>query len=231
MLVFLETFIIVFLLGLVIYFIPLKLEINYSKKGKDDFFSVRLQVIPGILVYKAEVPLLNWEGEYTPKLVLQSELENTSGKPITKGGFEIKNPFKILLKLAKMWPVKTIQRLLPLIKKILTNNKRIFKKIHCKKLKWITEIGFSNPAITGMSIGIIWSLKSWFYSNMNKNIQLDFTKAHFEVIPHFYDEQLKLNFHCIFTARTGHIIIAASRLLYIVIITFLFHKGGINFER
>ncbi len=192
---------------LVIYFMPLRITINYKRKDQNDYLLIKLQIIPYILSYKIRVPVIKFKEnmEFEMKTELKGNIKNSL----------LNERIKININRIKS---KKIKKIFKISIQILKNRKKILKKIHCEKVTWKTQIGLSNPALTGISVGNIWLVKDWFYRLLYNNMQIDFNKPDFEVSPDFENNKFEMFFYCIFKARTGHVINIGTRILLLFII-------------
>jgi hypothetical protein len=90
--------------------------------------------------------------------------------------------------------------------------KKFTKKIHVRKLEWITSFGVGDAAHTGMLAGVIWGLKGNFIGLLYHYTQVEM-KPKLIVNPLFTQLYSETNIACMLSFRIGHAIIAAIRLL------------------
>lgn len=82
----------------------------------------------------------------------------------------------------------------------------LLRNSSCQKFKWITKVGIANPAITGISAGLLWGIKYGLYHHFIKSRANMNNIPVIKVIPEFFDAKIEIEFHCIFVFRGGHII-------------------------
>ena len=101
------------------------------------------------------------------------------------------------------------------IKKIYRDNKNIisyfFKRCEIVELKWITEFGFEDAAITGITSGILWSIKNTLVGIILNNRSAK--DININVIPDFKEKKSKMDFNCIIKIKTVYIIIVSLFLI------------------
>lgn len=200
---------------LIIAVFPLQIEFYYRKDDQKDHVIFRLQLIRSLWVYELEVPLLKMQEKgLWPGFVVVKETESASGVAMGKDLFVLEKPWVLLRRILSVMPWGHVGKYIDLMLKILKTNSWLFKHVRCKKLRWVTQIGFSDPAWTGMATGSLWSIKGYLYRNLYQNVQVDFAYPEMIVIPNFQQAGLELDFNCIFSLRIGHIIIAGITMLW-----------------
>ena len=100
------------------------------------------------------------------------------------------------------------------IKHILLNYKKtsnyLINSIKIKDLELKIKYGFSDPAITGISAGILWGSIYFILGIVSKFLNLKHAKIKVDVCPDFANkENIQIKFTGIFQMKIGHIIIAA----------------------
>jgi hypothetical protein len=118
-----------------------------------------------------------------------------------------------------------IQRLdLALIKKLWLHRRKFIPPVNCSKLVWITQIGLEDAAVTGISTGLLWSVKGLVYAVICQLEHWHISKVELNVIPNFKQKLFEVHLDCIFKFTIGHIIIAGIKL--IIFLLFFWLKGG-----
>lgn len=200
-----EIILLIFVFSAIIFILPIKLRVNLEKNGEKEDLYVKIGIIPGISSFQAEVGLfkVHLKG-LLPYILLQTETDSINKIYVEK-------PRLNLEKLIEISPPFKVGILLKLFKRIFEVNSRFFKEIVCQRLVWKTSFGLGDPALTALSTGGIWTAKSIFYVNLQKNVQVNFHKPVYEVNPVFNRKEFQVAFDCIFTFRFGHIIMAGCK--------------------
>jgi hypothetical protein len=72
--------------------------------------------------------------------------------------------------------------------------------------KWSTGLGLPEAGQTGMAVGALWMIKSNTTSFLYRMLDQQAPRPELEVVPVFDGQLLRVNFDCIFSLRSGHII-------------------------
>ncbi|KJS14128.1 MAG: hypothetical protein VR67_01175 [Peptococcaceae bacterium BRH_c8a] len=72
--------------------------------------------------------------------------------------------------------------------------------------KWSTGLGLPEAGQTGMAVGALWVIKSNTTSFLYRMLDRQAPMPELEVVPVFDGQLLRVNFDCIFSLRSGHII-------------------------
>jgi len=100
----------------------------------------------------------------------------------------------------------------------LINNKEVIflilktLNLKCRKFYWKTELGLSDPALTGIASGIIWGIKGTLTGLINNYITL-IKKPELAVYPDFYHQRLSTSFEGIFSTVSGNIILTVIKIV------------------
>lgn len=191
-------------------FLPIRFEVGYRRDGTDDHLKVEMSMLGRLIRYKTEVPVVELDKFFLePIIKVEADIENVVNDPIEDKGMVIKIP---VIQLIRKLPVFIKQGLhrLARYKTVLYG---LLKTIRCHQLKWTTHIGLEDPADTGLAIGLIWSVKGFFYRVFRSNVGKMENNPELLVIPCFNTNCIRLDFHCIFDMRIGHIIIAGLRFV------------------
>ena len=90
------------------------------------------------------------------------------------------------------------------------------------ELKWITEFGFEDAAITGITNGLLWSIKNTVLGILLNNRRVN--DIYINIVPDFEGKKFEMDFNCIIKNKTVYIIIVG---LYVLITK----KGGERIAR
>jgi len=72
--------------------------------------------------------------------------------------------------------------------------------------KWSTGLGLPEAGQTGMAVGLLWIIKGNTTSFLYRMLDRCAPGPELEVVPVFDGQLLRVNFDCIFSLRSGHII-------------------------
>ena len=204
----------------------LHVEVEYSKKGRDDRLQVRVTALRKIISFKVEVPVVEWlflEGG--PGVRFSTAWEHTPGP---EGGRKVKEEIPVP-KLPERLP--PLRRIVSIVLQVVRINSWLFGKINCTRFSWKTRLACGDAALTGIGGGLLWGLKGWMMGNIHRNVNMLDTRAEINVFPEFEGQGLVTEFHCIFNLRVGYIIIAGIRFLFVGIITYILMRGARTHER
>ena len=203
---------------LTIFLFPIKIELEYSRHKQDDQFKLNIYLFKKIPGLKLKIPFL--QNFLFPFLTrIKAEISSVIFK-LCPGKKEIELEEEIHLQEIQLENIKKSINLL-LDKKQMA---LVFSSLNlsCKKFYWETNYGFSNPALTGISNGLIWTLKLFILKKIKKNI-CSLHNPEIEVNPNFSNSVINIRFHSIFSVKLGNIILTGIKLyLYRV-------KGGFGF--
>lgn len=195
---------------IIIMFLHIRFEVGYRRDGKDDHLKVEMSMLRRLIRYKTEVPVVELNKFFLePIIKVEADIEHVANEPIEDKGMIVKIPL-----------IQVIRKLPMLIKhglyRLSRYNKVLYgllKTTRCHHLKCTTHIGLEDPADTGLAVGLIWSLKGFLYRVFRSNVGKMERHPEFLVIPCFNNSCIRLDFHCIFDMRIGHIIIAGLRFV------------------
>ena len=200
--------------------IPIKVNIYFHKSGADDQFVVKLMALRGLWGYKLEIPQGEWLwGELFPFLYIKSEVESRAGSQL--------NQEEVKIKRLPTYYIPYLNKLFPLIKKIrklLSIQKMLLRSTIMEEFKWHTEIGLKDAARASILYGIIWGTKNFILFNIRCNSQVKFAYPDYRVTINYLKEVFHVEFNCIFTVRTGHIILAGALTAWQLFVAF-FERG------
>lgn len=98
--------------------------------------------------------------------------------------------------------------------KYFKKHKKIMRYLgkNIKKIYWITNIGFEDAALTGISTGLLWSIKSSILSVFISKNGLD--EIDINIYPDFNKSKFEIEFNCIIKCNLVYIIIIALYIGY-----------------
>lgn len=111
------------------------------------------------------------------------------------------------------------------IKDIWKIKNKIIPPVQCEQLIWITKVGCKDAAVTGLTTGLLWSIKGIVYGTLKQFKKWQVKKTHFKVATDFDKNNFELLIDCIFILKIGHIIFAGIKLCGYILLFIL--KGGV----
>ncbi|MGI6064998.1 MAG: DUF2953 domain-containing protein [Bacillota bacterium] len=186
-------------------------------------FDVAWQAIPGVWGVKIEIPFIQIKPKFLGSVFrMVAELEGEKGSLIKekRENIEIDPDF-----------IKRTVIALPHVVGKIREVKRVLMwfmgKVYIRSFKWVTEFGTSEPAKTGIMIGLLWSAKSLIYGFLQKSLGRMPRFSKINIIPNFQNSVLAWDMDCIFDVSCGHIIIGGIKMMWYLFIK----KGGRGLER
>lgn len=117
---------------------------------------------------------------------------------------------------------KKIFNMMKKIKEYYSNNKKwidyFLRKAKIEKIYWLTSFGLGDAALTGISTGILWSVKNWILAIITNNKKAK--EIYINIFPNFGSDNIESQFSCIISWNFVYIIIVSLYLLIMKI------KGG-----
>jgi len=195
---------IIFIVALM--FLRIRFEVEYKRQGPDDNIKVEMATLQGLIRYQTNIPVVELDRYFLePVLKIETGIQGAVSHPVEDKGLIVKIP--VLTAVLSKLPLYLQQGLeyLQRYRKVL---RKLLKTIRFHHLTWITQVGFGDPADTGVATGILWGMKGYLYSVFRSHAGTVVNAPRLSVIPCFDCTCLRLDFHCIFDVRIGHIIIA-----------------------
>lgn len=211
-LIFLIILAVLVILGLIISLLHIKLRIKYLHRGNNNHLTCNLSTLNEKIQYQVDFPKIKLDKSKLG-VKLEAELEGVDKPPVVDKhkGYSFTHLYQQFIH----W--------YPVIKKYLPAGSFLMQKVTPCKVKWQTELGLFDAAQTGISVGILWALKSmvlaYAYRYMAKAPRLPEIK----VIPRFNQKVLVITVDCIFDVKIGYIIIAGLKV-FRIFISQLFYK-------
>lgn len=196
------------LFAVLVFFVPVEFRVEYHKKDRDDLLTVQLWCLWGLARCQAQVPVLthrvrDWGLALLAGAAPQRPRKERSGqRRWWAGAFRF---FGGTLRWLRWYR---------LVCRFEIISRRFFKGIRCRKLYWVTRVGFADPAVTGMVVGLLWAGISAVVTRFYRNVTVLAPNPQIRVEPSFGQPVLRLDFDCIISLRIGHIIITGVALLW-----------------
>lgn len=195
-------------LALLIFYLPLWIELRYRHRDGDDRLTVEVYTVAGLLYYRFEIPLLQVTRERMfPALIIEAELRQGLGKKIIRQETE-KITAEDFLRAVNWRSVRIASRMVTQYGRILDY---LIRTISIRAFSWTTRFGLDDPALTGLTTGLLWALKSGLYLRIRRMLRFP-GPPRLAVEPFFGGRSLRVDFHCIFASRIGHIIVVGIKL-------------------
>ncbi len=201
----------IFFLVLIIFFVlsmflRIRFEVEYRRKGPDDNLTVEMAAFNGLFRYQTKVPVMELDRYFLePVLKMETGTQWVATHPVEDKGLTVKIP--VITDVLANLPAYMQQGI-----RRMQRYQRIFKKflryVRCHQFAWTTEVGLGDPADTGLAAGMLWGLKGYFFSAFRSRVGAMLHSPRLAVKPCFECTCFRLDFHCIFDVRIGHIIIA-----------------------
>jgi hypothetical protein len=198
-----------FFILILILFLPLTIDLEYIRKKGDDSFNLNIYVFFRFLNLNIRIPYIQSKffGFF---LNIFAEIDSFFINII---------PWREKLEFEEelSWKNIHLEKLKKLIK-LLTNRDLIRiiisgLNIKCLKFYWNTEYGWGNPAFTGISYGIIWTIKGTILSFLSNKVCI-IPNPYIELKADFDNKKFITHFKGIFSVHLGNIILTTLRILF-----------------
>lgn len=187
---------------------PLRFRFSYTRIGDNDTIELALITKKNKTIYKLEVPFVDFSTKYL--------------KPMLKFGSQAHGPKGVAKKEGDLtldfsdWSWRFLRFIGHVIKQNLRPFKQaiyyLLRKTLIRDFRWSTEFSTGDAALTGVSSGILWTLKSQVWSWVRRHTKVS-AKPVIQVQPSFNHSCLSLEIVCIGEVRIGHIIIATIKFI------------------
>ena len=185
----------------------------YQRDESDDYISVDVYILKGLLAYSIQVPMIEI-GDSKQLLWLKSKIQTGQSQDET----HIKREQRFIKKTVKFYMLHP--RRLRDVVKLVHYYARLYsqvmgglvKNFHCEKLQWKTMYGSEDAEKTGIVTGMFWTIKELMITRLEKRIIIT-NNPIIHVNPIFGQNSFKVDFQCIFSMRLGNVI-HAIRILY-----------------
>lgn len=204
----------VFLLWVVslilIPFTSITIRVTYLRDGSDDELIAIVAGLFGLVNIKRETNLIKLMMSLRSGVEMEHEIE------ATKKGRPIKESSSFLNYKEAVWEFRRALRLYRRYRKAIDF---LRERITVKELSWETSLGTGDAAVTGMAVGLMWTLKTAVISILDTRLR-NLTLGAVEITPSFDCAKFRTKFDCILRFKIGHAIIAS-----IIIITAILKDG------
>lgn len=209
-----NTFVYLVLLCLALFF-PVRFHLHLHRIGQDDFFLLKMNFLK-VFRWGYEVPFekpIPWRGEERGEILseqgpLLSEQRNDEVK--VTGIMDLFSQFSQVYSALEKYGLGGTMFYLFLPEKyrhLITVVQRMEKKGRFTRFVWFSRLGFSDPALTGVSYGLAWDLKGVIMGLLQSGYKF-VSQPRIKITPSFNTDEFETLLDCIFTIKLGHIIFA-----------------------
>lgn len=199
----------------ILFYSKIYIELIYRRKDSNDDLWVKVSMFHKLLNYDMQIPIIEIKNMQRA-VWLKSKIKTQHSQQQTKEKREQRFIRKTLhYYLAHPGRLQYVLRLFRycarLYLRIIGN---ITIALHCENFNWQTKYGAKDAALTGIVTGILWTIKSLILSRVQRKAVFE-SKPHIHVTPDFEEDDLKVDFQCIFSIRLGNVI-TTIRNLYVI---------------
>jgi hypothetical protein len=203
---------IILLIIVILIITKVKVLINIHHSQDDDHIKLKFSAWFGLIKYTINVPLIKIDNN-SPSIIVEEE--GKSNIPIGDKKTKKKKKFTAKEMLKSLEDAKTVLEHVIGLHKIIRN---FFRTITITKLQWHTIFGIGDAALTGMLVGVGWSVKGGLVGLISHYMKLE-TKPDISITPAFQSLYSDTKLECMIHFRLGHAMLAGIRLV-------TFWKGG-----
>lgn len=199
----------VLLLMILLLALPIEIRVFYQRYNGNDLFKIRIATLWGLVGLTVEVPVATLKTVcMKPILKMVGEVETGKGKEVISEPQYIDFTDIDYPKLYRM-----IKRFSKLYKKYRRPIYYFFKGLQIRRFNWKTELGLADPALTGLSVGLAWSVKGWIYGKLHRITNFMAKKTEVKVLPKFQTKCFSTEVDCIIGFRIGHIMVTGINFI------------------
>ncbi|WP_181832956.1 DUF2953 domain-containing protein [Bacillus taeanensis] len=196
------TAFIIGVLVLLLFVTKVTITILYVHSRDDDQLVVTFKAWYGLISYTLNVPLIKVED--STSLVVKSEksVNNDTQQEDTQ-------------KFTPLEMIKKIELFQDFLQDVIGFHKIVrsfLKHVSITKFEWKSVVGVNDAALTGMVIGVAWSIKGSLIGLVSTYMNLK-AKPQIEVHPAFQTAVSQTRFVCMFSFRIGHAIGAGLKVV------------------
>lgn len=193
----------ILLLFLLIVMTKVNININYVHRNDDDELKVKVSLWK-ITVYRVSAPLIKID-ENSASIVVAERHSVGGGEGSRDLGEEKKVKITFQEILDKLEETKEFLRHVVGFHKIV---RRFLKHVNVGDLKWKSQVGIGDAALTGTLSGLVWSIKGLFIGILSNYMNLK-ERPEIEINPNFQTAISQTYFQCMISFRLGQAIVAA----------------------
>lgn len=197
MLLLLISFIIILLM--IILYLPLYIVITI-KNNNIYLFNIKIKIFNKIVIYKHSIPIEN---------VINNTSINKSKNNDNKRGRVKKDIIKVIEEKVKNLE-EVLKRVYCTYEDVVPIIKYFQHKFKITNLKWITQIGLDDAAITAVTTGVLWNIKMQLYIILVRYLLVE--DFNIDIKPIYNKKVLDIDFYCIIRLKIVYIIIAGLKV-------------------
>jgi hypothetical protein len=187
-------------------FLKIRFEVRYRRTGQDDYLKVEISVLKGLIRYRTEVPVIELNHCFLRSVL---KLETDTAGPVSYPAEDQNKVIKIPITLTVLRKLPFyLEKALAFLRRYRRVFRKLLKSVRIRQVNWTTEIGLGDPAGTGIAAGLLWGIQGYIYKVLQSKVGPVERRPRLLVLPCFDSTCFRLDFHCIFDLRIGHIIIA-----------------------
>jgi hypothetical protein len=188
-------------------FLPVQIELQYARNKERDKLRLRFSIFFGLLRYTIEFPLFdlvaNANQQFQIKATAKSGIGDQAAKHlpiITIAVDQIRRALKIQYQF-----MDRLHNFFPYMR-------QFSKTFRVQQLKWSTEIGVGDAALTGTAAGLVWSVKGTVVGLVSHLLTMQ-TKPVMFVRPMFLKTGFETRIDCIIRFWVGQAIFEGIKLV------------------
>lgn len=203
-------FIALVLLVILLLALPIEVRVFYRRYKENDQFKIRIATLWGLLGITAEVPVA------TIKTVCMKPILKMVGEVETGKGQEVISEPQFIdftdIDYQKLY--RAIKKFRRLVKRYRKSIDYFLNGLRIRRFNWKTEVGTGDPALTGLSVGLAWSVKGWIYGYLHRITTFAVKSPQVKVIPRFQGKSFSTEVDCIIGFRIGHIMVTGIKFAF-----------------
>ncbi|CAM3569773.1 DUF2953 domain-containing protein [Marinicrinis lubricantis] len=211
------TLSILLLVILIVMFLHIHIHVQYKRRQENDRFIVELSALFGLFKYSLELPVIQFKGLEGVEFKTGTSTNNVMNQNKKEWDWEV--GFHKVMEI-----VDRAKALLKHTYGMMDWSKDTMKHVKCVQLRWKTKLGVGDAAYTGVSVGIVWGIKSWFIGFLSSRLSMKAFPM-LDVEPLYNQTALVLEGEARFRIRTFHAVVAMIHLLRRIIKT----KDGLRY--
>lgn len=209
-------YILLILLLSIIMISEVKADIMFHRIKNDDSIKITISMFFGLIKFRLNIPYVE---------VILNKGRMKIGVKAEGKKYAVKSQKVFDIEYIKNTYMK-FKEMLHLYKKILDY---VLSKIKIDYLKWKTEIGLEDAALTAVSVGVAWSLKYNILSLISQKSSVK--KVSIDVIPNYSNIIFEVDLNCIIRIKIVNIIITALKIGYAFLYNAILKRGSERNER
>ncbi|GAX91842.1 DUF2953 domain-containing protein [Effusibacillus lacus] len=200
--------ILVGVLMLLICLLPVQVKLRYSREGEDDHLLVQIITLFGLFKYTVEIPVMKIVMNRNKKVKINSELETGFGEEANQQRIGLSVTLRKIRKI-----IRVQNELTEHLFRFTSRVRKMTKVFRITDIKWKTELGTGDAAMTGTAAGVVWSAKGMVIGIMSHYFSLR-TKPRLIVQPDFHELKLSTSVDCIIRFWVGQAIVAGIQMAF-----------------